>query len=142
MPSKGASANFGHDALPLSRRQALTTGGLGAAGMLWSNWLAASSLPLIESQRRAKSVIMIFNCGAPSHLDLWDMKPRAPDNVRGLFQPISTNVPGIQISELLPELAKRADKLAIVRTVHHKHGGHNSGMYCRSWENPTASTVR
>src|SRR5690606_3702303 len=66
---------------------------------------------------------------APSHIDLWDMKPHAPDNVRGIFQPVSTSVPGIQISELLPELAKRTDKLAIVRTVHHEHSGHNSGMY-------------
>jgi hypothetical protein len=112
-----------------SRRQALYGGALGAAGMLWSNWLSASSLPLIENRRRAKSVILIFNCGAPSHIDLWDMKPHAPDNIRGTFQPIPTNVSGIQISELLPELAKRTDKLAIVRTVHHEHSGHNSGMY-------------
>jgi hypothetical protein len=83
----------------------------------------------VESDRRAKSVIMIFNCGAPSHLDLWDMKPNAPENVRGPFRPISANVPGVQISELLPELAKRTDRLAMVRTVHHQHGGHNSGMY-------------
>jgi len=127
MPRKNATAAFGHHLL--NRRDLLYTGGAGAAGMLWSNWLSASSLPLIERRHRAKSVIMIFNCGAPSHLDLWDMKPHAPDNVRGPFHPISTNVPGIQISELLPELAKHADKLAIVRTVHHKHGGHNSGMY-------------
>jgi hypothetical protein len=97
--------------------------------MLWSQWLSASTLPLLGRRRRAKSVILIFNCGAPSHIDLWDMKPHAGENVRGIFQPISTNVPGIQISELLPEVAKRTDKLAILRTVHHEHGGHNSGMY-------------
>ena len=113
----------------LDRRQAIYRGGACAAAALWSRWLAASSVPLIESRPRAKSVIMIFNCGAPSHTDLWDMKPHAPQNVRGEFSPISTSVPGIQISELLPELAKRTDKLAIVRTVHHRHGGHNSGMY-------------
>jgi len=72
---------------------------------------------------------LIFNCGAPSHLDLWDMKPDAADNVRGLFKPIATNVPGIFISELMPRLARHADKYAIVRTLHHRHGGHNSGMY-------------
>jgi hypothetical protein len=77
----------------------------------------------------AKRVIVIFNCGAPSHIDLWDPKPLASDNVRGEFSPIDTNVPGIQISELLPELAQRTDKLAIIRSVHHQHGAHNAGMY-------------
>ena len=57
------------------------------------------------------------------------MKPDAPDTIRGLFQPIATSVPGISISELLPRLAQRADKLAIVRTVHHSTRSHNSGMY-------------
>jgi hypothetical protein len=72
---------------------------------------------------------MIFNCGAPSHIDLWDMKPNAPSTVRGPFQPIATTVPGIQISELMPNVARHAQKLAILRTVHHSHGQHNSGMY-------------
>src|SRR5205807_1034333 len=53
----------------------------------------------------------------------------APDTVRGLFRPIDTNVPGVRISELMPALARRADKLAIVRTLHHSHAAHNSGMY-------------
>jgi hypothetical protein len=57
------------------------------------------------------------------------MKPNAPSELRGPFQPISTNVSGIEISELLPEVAKRMDKLSIVRTLHHTHGGHNSGMH-------------
>jgi hypothetical protein len=72
---------------------------------------------------------MIFNCGGPSHIDLWDPKPEATDTVRGPFQPIDTSVSGIQISDLLPKMAQRADKLAIVRSVHHTHGGHNAGMY-------------
>lgn len=78
---------------------------------------------------KARSVIMIFNCGGPSHLDLWDPKPEATDSVRGPFEPIDTNVAGIQVTELIPQLARRADQLAIVRTVHHTHSGHNSGMY-------------
>ncbi|MFN9721111.1 MAG: DUF1501 domain-containing protein, partial [Planctomycetota bacterium] len=104
-----------------------------AAGMLQSFMgsltAATASESLATLPRRAKSVIMIFNCGAPSHTDLWDMKPHAPAEVRGEFSPISTNVNGIEISELLPELAKRTDKLAIVRSLHHSHGGHNSGMH-------------
>ncbi len=72
---------------------------------------------------------MIFNCGAPSHLDLWDMKPEATEEVRGQFHPIATNVPGIHVSELLPRMARRMHQLAILRTVHHGHAQHNSGMY-------------
>ncbi len=98
----------------------------GAVQAFWDRVVTAAEP---APRARAKSVIMIFNCGAPSHTDLWDMKPHASSEVRGEFSPIDTNVPGIQISELLPNLAKRMDQLAIVRTVHHSHGGHNSGMY-------------
>ena len=114
----------------VSRRAALCSGsmGLGAVASFWSDWLRAATLPA-GRRSRAKSVILIFNCGAPSHIDLWDMKPEAPDSVRGPFRPISTKVSGIQISELLPRMAQRADKLAIVRTVHHSHAQHNAGMY-------------
>src|SRR5439155_20057447 len=76
-----------------------------------------------------RSVILIFNAGAPSHIDLWDPKPEAPDSVRGEFRPIATNVPGIRVSEMLPRMAQRADRLAIVRSVHHRHTAHNAGMY-------------
>jgi uncharacterized protein (DUF1501 family) len=110
----------------LSRRRLLELGGMGALNLLWSDWVRAGSA---RGRVQAKSVILIFNCGAPSHIDLWDMKPDASDTVRGLFNPIATNVPGVQISELLPKLARQADRLAIVRTLHHTHGGHNSGMY-------------
>jgi hypothetical protein len=109
--------------LRIPRRGVLAGGAMGALSM-WQNRVTAA-----PAEGRAKSVIMIFNCGAPSHTDLWDMKPEATDAVRGEFSPIDTNVPGIQISELMPQVAKRADKLAIVRTVHHEHSAHNSGMY-------------
>jgi len=78
---------------------------------------------------KARSVILIFNCGAPSHLDLFDPKPLATDTVRGPFTPIDTSVPGLQVTELLPGLAQRAERWSVVRTVHHQHGGHNSGMH-------------
>jgi hypothetical protein len=112
-----------------SRRAFIGTSAVAAAQLLWNRWLRAATASPGDQSARAKSVILIFNCGAPSHIDLWDMKPNAPVNIRGPFRPISTNVPGIQISELLPRLAQRTDKLAIVRTVHHTHGGHNAGMY-------------
>jgi hypothetical protein len=112
-----------------SRRQFLGASGLGALSLLWRDWLHAEAAHTAPNRGQARSVILIFNCGAPSHLDLWDMKPDAPDTVRGQFQPVATNVPGIQISELMPSLTRHADKLAIVRTLHHRHGQHNSGMY-------------
>jgi hypothetical protein len=114
---------------PLNRRQFFHASGLSALGLFWSDWLRAQAATTNAGRSRAKSVIMIFNCGAPSHIDLWDPKPDAPDTVRGIFNPIATNVSGIRISELLPRLAQRTDKLAIIRTLHHRHTSHNSGMY-------------
>lgn len=78
---------------------------------------------------KAKSIILIFNGGAPSHLDLWDPKPDAPREIRGLFSAIKTNVPGLHISELLPRMAQRMDKVALIRSVHHGHSSHNGGMH-------------
>jgi hypothetical protein len=63
--------------------------------------------------------IMLFLLGAPSQLDTWDMKPEAPQEVRGPFKPIRTNVPGMQISEIFPRMAKHADKFSIIRSVYH-----------------------
>ena len=125
---------------PASRRDWMSTVGLQMAGLgtlnqFWGSVAYAGTTSFDRDNGsgtkagRAKSVILIFNCGAPSHLDLWDMKPHAPSEIRGLFQPIPTSVPGIEISELLPQLAQRMDKLSIVRTLHHSHGGHNSGMH-------------
>src|SRR5262245_25803844 len=110
-----------------SRRHFLASSA-GAAGALAADWSQlAAAQP--KASGKAKSVILIFNCGAPSHIDLWDLKPSASDTVRGEFRPIATNVPGIEISELLPRLANHAEKLAIVRSVHHRHSSHNSGMH-------------
>ncbi|HRX55680.1 MAG TPA: DUF1501 domain-containing protein [Verrucomicrobiales bacterium] len=78
---------------------------------------------------KARSVILIFNGGAPSHIDLWDPKPAAPAEVCSIFAPIKTKVAGIQVTELLPRLAQRMDKLALVRSVHHQHSSHNGGMH-------------
>ena len=114
--------------IAVSRRNVLKlTGGM-ATTTLWSS-LSQAALAQPAAVGRAKSVIMIFNCGGPSHIDLWDPKPLAGDAVRGPFQPIDTNVPGIQITELLPKMARMADKLAILRSVNHAQASHNAGMY-------------
>src|SRR5438270_1183888 len=113
--------------IPLSRRTFLTAGTVAGFGLFWDRCLLAESVR--KAAGKARSVILIFNAGAPSHIDLWDPKPQAPENVRGPFTPIATNVRGVQISELLPQLAQRADKYCIVRTVHHRQTQHNTGMY-------------
>jgi uncharacterized protein (DUF1501 family) len=110
-----------------SRRGFLRQGGGGAFALLAGLSQAARAEP--KALGKARSVIMIFNCGGPSHLDLWDPKPKASDTIRGPYQTIDTNVEGIQITELLPKLSRMADKLAILRTVNHSHSGHNAGMY-------------
>jgi Protein of unknown function (DUF1501) len=115
-------------AQPLLSARRLFLQAAGAAGALLGS-LARIAVAKAAVGAKAKSVILIFNCGAPSHIDLWDMKPEATDTVRGEFKPIATNVPGIQVSELMPRLAQRTDKLAIVRSLHHTQSSHNSGMY-------------
>jgi hypothetical protein len=112
-----------------SRREWLQQAGLGGLALFWSDWLRAAAAGATRGRAGAKSVILIFNCGAPSHHDLWDPKPDAPESVRGPFKPIATRVPGLQVSELLPQLAARTDRLAVVRTVHHRQTQHNTGMY-------------
>jgi len=102
--------------------------GLGGLSLFAADWMrAATAAP--PRRAKAKSVILVFNCGGPSHIDLWDPKPDAPEDVRGSFRPIATNVSGIRVSELLPRAAKLADKYSIIRSVHHNHQGHNSAMY-------------
>ncbi len=75
------------------------------------------------------SVILIWLDGGPSHMDLYDMKPDAPTEYRGIWSPIKTNVPGIEISELCKEQAKVADKLSILRSLHHDNGDHFTGAH-------------
>src|SRR5436309_900020 len=98
----------------LTRRAMLRVGGLGALSL--PGLLRAEEKP---GKRKAKvrSVIFLHQFGGPSHLDSLDMKPGAPDGIRGEFKPIATNVPGIQVSDQLPRLAKVADKLCLVRSV-------------------------
>ncbi|MFM8274296.1 MAG: DUF1501 domain-containing protein [Gemmata sp.] len=75
------------------------------------------------------SVILFWANGGPSHLDTFDLKPDAPAEVRGPFKPLRTNVPGIQVSEHLPRLAKVADKFALVRSLHHTRAEHSGGAH-------------
>lgn len=121
-----------------TRREVLRVGGLSALGFTLADWNRAATAGATASRPKAKSVILIFNCGGPSHIDLWDMKPDAPAEIRGEFKPIPTNVSGIRISELMPRLAKMADKYAIIRSVHHNQSQHNTGMYWSTVGRPYA----
>jgi hypothetical protein len=78
---------------------------------------------------RAKRCVLLFLTGGPPQLDTWDPKPDAPEQIRGALKPIATNIPGIQISELLPRLARQADKYCIVRSVTHGDTTHTSAGY-------------
>src|SRR5437868_14294166 len=78
-----------------------------------------------NSAPKAKNVIFIWQQGGPPHQDMWDMKPDAPDDVRGEFKPIQTDLPGYTVCELMPLLAKQVKKLCVVRGVNHHIPDHN-----------------
>src|SRR6185436_1685932 len=94
----------------------LRIGGLALGGLSLPQILRAEAASGVT--RSHKAVIMIFLPGGPSHQDIFDLKMDAPAEIRGEFQPIATNVPGIQITEHLPRLARIMDKLAPLRTVY------------------------
>src|SRR5437868_11496942 len=98
-----------------TRRDLLQAGGLGALGLLLPDVLKhrAAAAPS-GGFGRAKSCLLIYLFGGPSHIDLWDMKPDAPAEVRGEFRPIATNVPGVRVCEHLPRLARQADKFCLL----------------------------
>ena len=97
-------------------------GGSIAGGLTLSSLLRAEAQQGIGHTH--KSLINIFLPGGPPHQDLWDLKPDAPAEIRGEFKPINTNVPGIQICELLPKLAAMMDKLVVVRSIVDARGPH------------------
>ena len=119
----------------LTRRGLLRVGGLaplglGLSGLLAGEALARSSATAKPARKaKAKSCLLVFLEGGPSHIDLWDMKPEAPAEVRGEFQPIRTTVPGLHVCEYLPLTARQMHRLALVRSVTHGITDHNAGSY-------------
>src|SRR3989449_1897413 len=103
----------------ITRRDFLQVGALGALGLTLSKFAALQAAGAVAKGNDEKSCIMIFNLGAPSQLDTFDMKPNASAEIRGPFKPIKTNNPDIQISEIFPLHAKLADKFSLVRTCYH-----------------------
>ena len=110
-------------------REGMTRRGLlsyGALGLTLPSLLEARAS---ARQAHARSCIVLFAWGGMSHLDTWDPKPDAGSDIRGLFQPIRTSVPGIHVSEQMPHLAKQMHRLAIVRSAHHNAPSHRSAAY-------------
>ena len=117
----------GHRCDSVSRRDCLRIGTLGAFGLGLSQWFEARARADSKAElktARAKSCILLWLDGGPSHLETFDLKPDAPGDVRGPFRPINTNVSGIQICELMPRTAAVTDKLAIIRSMTSPLGEH------------------
>lgn len=114
---------------PISRREAIRYGAYGAAGLWLTNRLCLAA-PVTTRPSKAKAVIQIWMWGGPSHLDTFDPKPEAGSDYCGpLDKPIETNVPGIRIGQLLPLLAKQADKYSIIRSMTHGINAHETAAY-------------
>ncbi len=112
----------------MTRRDVLQVGALGAVGLTLPQYMAAQANGAVKDKDDDRACIMIFNLGAPSQLDTFDMKPDAPAEVRGPFKPIKTASPEIQISEILPGHAKVADKFSLVRSCYHTSAAvHDAG---------------
>ena len=112
----------------ITRRDMLTIGALGMGGLAMPDILRAESARGVANSKKA--VIMIYMCGAPPHQDMYDLKMDAPAEIRGEFQPIDTNVAGIQICEHLPRLARIMDKLVPLRSVYGSPNGNHDSFIC------------
>jgi hypothetical protein len=116
----------------MSRRSWLGIGGLALGGLGLHDILRAEARS--ANRNPAKGIIMVLLPGGPTHLDTLDLKPDAPAEIRGEFRPIATNVPGVAICELLPRLARMADKLAIIRSLVGFRDDHNTHWCSTGWE--------
>jgi hypothetical protein len=113
------------DGLFLSRRGFVQTGYSAALGLSLAGALPRrAAAETVEKPRTAKSVVIVFMTGAASHIDAFDMKPDAPVEIRGQFQPIASSVPGLSVCEHLPMLAARMDRCALVRSLAHREDNH------------------
>ncbi len=123
--------------MKMSRRDLLRIGGSGILGLTLGSMMQLQARASTGNQGgpgwgKAKSIIMVYLQGGPSHLDLWDPKENVPDNVRSIFKPISTKIPGTMFTELLPQLAKVNDKMTMMRALSYTPNGlfnHTAAIY-------------
>ncbi len=122
----------------VQRRDFIKVGALGGLGLNLAGYLKMSAAGEVSANTRAKSAIVINLQGGPTHMDTFDLKPDAPAEYRGDFKPVATNVPGMEICEHLPKLAKCADKYVILRGVSHSVAAHELGQkYMHTGNRPT-----
>ena len=114
----------------LTRRELLQVGGTGLLGLSLPKLWAAEALTSPWQHARAKSVIFLFLFGGPSQLETFDLKPTAPEKIRGPFRPIAARTPGLRICEHLPRLAKIMDKLVPIRTMYGSPNGNHDSFIC------------
>jgi hypothetical protein len=109
-----------------TRRELLRVGGLSLLGLSLADLARLRALPAAAAveKRRRHSCVFLFLFGGPSHIDLWDMKPAAPAEIRGAFRPAATNVPGIRVCEHLPRLAQIMDRVCLLRSMTHRMNVH------------------
>jgi len=125
-----------------TRRELMRVGSIGLMGLslphffLWRKQAQAAEVVAKYSGARgfdsAKSIIMVFLQGGPSHIDIWDPKPDAPANIRGEFKPIKTKIPGTYISEHMPMMAQHLDKATLIRSMSYTPNGlfnHTAAIY-------------
>ncbi len=122
--------------LGVTRRDVLRVGGSGVLGLSLGSMLKLQAAQAKEAHGaawgKAKSVILCYLQGGPSHLDLWDPKENVPDNVKSVFSPIATKLPGVQFTELLPQLAQVIDKATLIRSMSYTPNGlfnHTAAIY-------------
>lgn len=114
----------------MNRRRLIQLGGLGMVGLGLPDFLAArASAARDGGTPRERSCIFIVQYGGAPHHDTLDPKPEAPGEIRGLYRPIATSVPGVHVCEKLPQLAQRAHRYCLVRSLSHTNGGHMDGMH-------------
>ena len=128
---------------PVNRRDFLRLGTLGVSGLTLSDFLRMKASADSSFVDPDTSVIYIWLPGGPPHMETFDMKPNAPSDYRGIFNPVATNVPGIDICELMPRLTQVADRYTLIRSIAHKFadhgGGHKRFMTSRVPATPTGT---
>ena len=126
----GSAGSGGKD---ITRRSFVEAGVLGVGGLSLAQFMSmragAANSTTVASRKTDTSVILIWMSGGPGHHETWDPKPNAVSQYRGPFGAISTSVSGIQFSEMLPEQAKIADRISVLRTVRHFSGDHTKGNH-------------
>ena len=127
------AANLQKIVSEVSRRRMLQLGGIGLPGMLSAPPLFGAQPLLADGDgliAKADHCIVLFLNGGPSHLDMWDMKPEAPREIRGEFDPIASSLPGVPVSEHLPRLSQQMHRATLIRSMHHSvNNSHAAAVY-------------